>query len=82
MAVRGVLPDARQAGWRAVVDDAPAYEHQPLDEALDCAELVRHLHDRHAELAVDLVQERREGLLRGRVDAGRWLVQDEDPEVL
>src|SRR3954454_13603064 len=40
MRVRRVVPDARQPGRRSVEDDPLAPQHEPLDEALDGAELV------------------------------------------
>ena len=41
---------------RAVEDDAAADEHEPLDDVLDGAELVRDVEDRDAELAVELAR--------------------------
>ena len=61
--MRGVVPDARQVARPTVEDDAAAHEHEPLDEVLDRAELVRDVEDGHAELRVQPVEERRERLL-------------------
>ena len=61
----------------AVEDDAAADEHEPVDEPLDRAELVREEEDRHAELAVQLAEQPGERLLRVDVHAGGRLVQDE-----
>src|SRR5438270_9223886 len=43
MDVGGVVPDAGQVGRRPVEDEALANQHDPLDEVLDGAELVRHV---------------------------------------
>ena len=48
-----------------------------MHEALDGAELVRDVEDRHAELGVELIEQRRERVLRLDVDAGRRLVEHE-----
>ena len=77
MDVRGVVPDARQGRRRPVEDDAAANEHDPLDELLDGAELVRDVQDRHVQLAAKALQQRGERLLRLDVDAGRRLVEHE-----
>src|SRR4051794_20774207 len=77
MGVGGVVPDAGQARRRPVEDDRLAHEHEPLDEVLDRAELVRDVEDRHTELVVEAVEQRRERLLRLDVDAGRRLVEHE-----
>src|SRR3990172_212900 len=76
MDVRGVVPDPRKAVRTAVEDDAPPDEHQPLHEPLDGAELVRDVDDRHAELPVELVEQRRQRLPRGRGDSGCGVVED------
>ena len=60
MDVRRVVPDAGEVVRRAVEDDRPPDEHEPLDEVLDRAELVRDVDDRDAELRV----ERRRGARR------------------
>ena len=49
--VRRVVPDAGEVAGRAVEDDPLAHEHEPLDDVLDGAELVRDVEDRDAELA-------------------------------
>src|SRR5919201_2396412 len=71
MHVRRVVPDTRQLVGATVEDDAAAHEHDPLDEALDGAELVRDVDDGGAQLAPQLVEQRRQRLLRRRVDACR-----------
>src|ERR671914_651818 len=78
MRVRGVVPDAGQRRGRSVEEHAPADEDQALHEALDRAELVRDVEDRHRELAVQPVEECGEGFLRFGVDARRRLVQHEE----
>src|SRR5919204_3804350 len=70
MDVGGVVPDTGQVSWGPVEDDLLAHEHDPLDEVLDGAELVRDVQDRHAELAVQPLEQRSERLLRLDVDAG------------
>ena len=55
----------------------PADEHEPVDVLLDSSELVRAEEDRHAEVPVELLEERGERLLGVHVDAGGRLVQDE-----
>ena len=77
MDVGRVVPDAGEVPGRAVEDDAAADEHEPLDEALDRAELVRDVEDRDAELAMQAVEQGGERLLRLGVDARRRLVEDE-----
>jgi hypothetical protein len=72
-----VVPLAGQSRRRAVEDDAPAHEHEALDELLDRAELVRDEEDGRVELGVQLGEKHRERLLRVDVDAGRRLVQHE-----
>src|SRR5215210_318657 len=77
MRVRGVVPDARQLGRGPVEHDRAADEDEPLNEALDRSELVRHVEDGHSQIAVKLVEEAGEGFLRFDVDARRRLVEDE-----
>src|SRR5437867_7103540 len=77
MRVRGVVPDTGQVRGRPVEDDLAAHEHDPLDEALHRAELVRHVEDRHVELTMELLEQRAQRLLALRVDAGGRLVEDE-----
>jgi hypothetical protein len=77
MGVRGVVPHARQVTGRPVEHDSPAHEQQPLDVALDRAELVGDVEDRDAQLAVEAVEKLRECLLGLDVDARRGLVEDE-----
>src|SRR6476620_2313155 len=77
MYVRGVVPDTGQGRRRPVEDDPAANEHDPLDEALDGAELVRDVEDRHLELAAQALQQRRDRILRFDVDASGGLVQHE-----
>src|SRR5437764_14821708 len=77
MGVRWVVPDARQPGRVAVEDDPLANEDEAADEPLDGAELVRHVEDRHAEVAVQAVEQLRKRVLRRDVNAGRRLVEDE-----
>ena len=48
--VRRVVPHAGEPARRAVVDDPAADEHDPVDDVLDGAELVRDVEDRDAEL--------------------------------
>src|SRR6188508_476493 len=57
MDMRRVVPEAGEILRRAVEDDAAADEHEPLDEALDRSELVRHVEDRDRELAVQAVEQ-------------------------
>ena len=49
--MRRVVPHARADRRRPVVDDPAADEHDPVDDVLDGAELVRDVEDRDAELA-------------------------------
>src|SRR4051812_40120485 len=77
MDMRRVVPGGRERDGRAVEDDAAADEHEPLDEALDGAELVRDEQDRDVEVAVEPVEQRRERLLRADVDACGRLVEDD-----
>src|SRR6059058_6247873 len=77
MDVRRVVPDAGELRRIAVEDDALAHENKPADEALDCAELVGDIEDRHTQVGVQAVEQLCEGLLRRDVDAGRRLVEDE-----
>src|SRR5262245_19874323 len=79
MDVRGVVPDARELGRRPVEDDRAAYEHEALDVVLDRAELVRDVEDSDPEVGVEPRQELAERLLALRVDAGRRLVEREQP---
>ena len=53
MDVCRVVPHAGQVAGRAVEDDRPAHEDEPLDEVLDRAELVRDVDDRDAEVSVE-----------------------------
>src|SRR5436309_11680612 len=57
MDVRGVVPDTGQVRRRPVEDDLAADEHDPLDEVLDRAELVRDVQDRHLELAPEALEQ-------------------------
>src|SRR4029078_11625526 len=77
MDVTGVVPDARQIVRRPVEHDRSPYEHEAFDMMLDRAELVRDVHDRHAELPMEVGQEFGERLLRLGVDTGRGLVEDQ-----
>src|SRR5918999_4074199 len=77
MDVRGVVPDAGQLTRRAVEDDSPAHEQQPLDVTLDRSKLVRDVEDRDSQLTVEAVEQRGQRLLRLDVDARRGLVEDE-----
>src|SRR5215218_5445544 len=77
MDMRRVVPRSREARRVAVEDDLAAHEHEPLDEALDGAELVRDEQDRHREVAVELCEQFRERLLRVDVDACGRLVEHE-----
>jgi hypothetical protein len=79
MDVRGVVPDARKLGRRSVEDDRPAHEHQALDVALDRAELVRDVENRHAEVGMEPCEELAERLLALRIDPGSRLVEREQP---
>src|SRR2546422_10504954 len=73
-----VVPGGREGARLSVEDNLAANEDEALDETLDGAELVRDEEDRHAELAVKLVEQGGEGLLRADVDACSWLVEDEE----
>src|SRR5207248_6019343 len=75
MDVRGVVPDAGERRRRSVEDDAAADEHEPADDVLDRAELVRDVQDRHAELVVQPRQQAGKGLLCLDVHAGGRLVE-------
>ena len=77
MRVRWVVPLGRERARRAVEDDSAAHEDQPVDDALDCAELVGDVERGHVPLAVEAVKQPSERLLRAGVDAGGRLVQDE-----
>ena len=57
MDVGGVVPERRAARRRAVEDDPLAHEHDPLDDVLDGAELVRDVEDRDAELVAELLEQ-------------------------
>jgi hypothetical protein len=52
MCVRGVVPEAWEVGRRAVELDPLTDEYEPFDCMLHRPELVRHVQDRDAELAV------------------------------
>ena len=78
MDVRGVVPARRELAGCAVEDDPAADEHEPLDVALDRAELVRDVEDRDAELPVELARAASASASwASDVDAGRRLVEDE-----
>src|SRR3954468_23715484 len=77
MDVRRAVPDAGEARRRPVVDDPLADEDEAADELLHGAELVRDVQERHRQVAVEPVEERRERLLRLDVDPRRRLVEDE-----
>src|SRR6478672_6065803 len=77
MDVPGVVPEPGKLVRRAVEDDRPAHENETLDMVLDGSELVRHVDDRHSELAVQAGEETRDRLLGLRVHAGRRLVENE-----
>src|SRR5207342_522194 len=77
MRVRGVVPQAGELRGRAVEDDRLAHEHEPLDDVLDRAELVRDEEDRDAQLAVQACEQVGQRLLRLDVDSGRRLVEGE-----
>src|SRR5438034_10585901 len=81
MDVRRVVPDTWQVRRRPVVDDALAHEHDPLDEVLDRAELVRHVQDRYPELRPEALQQRGDRLLRLHVHPGGRLVEREQIRV-
>src|SRR5439155_1387303 len=70
--------DVRPIEHRAVEDDSLTHQHQPADEVLDGAELVRDVEDRHAELAVQAIEQRRERLLRLDVDTRGRLVEHQE----
>src|SRR2546430_1705081 len=78
MDMRRVVPDPRKRRRRAVEDDALADEHEPLDDMLDCTELVGDVQDRDVELVVEAREQLGEGLLRCDVDARRRLVQRQE----
>ena len=77
MDVRRVVPGSGQLAGRAVEEDSAADEHEPLDEALDGAELMGDVEDGHAQLLVEPREQVRERLLRAGVDTSRRLVEDE-----
>src|ERR671931_171965 len=77
MNLRGVVPHAGQGRRRPVEDDSLADEHQPFDDLLDRAELVRDVEDGDTELAVEVCEQLRERFLRLHVDTGGGFVQRE-----
>ena len=72
-----VVPHAGEPARRAVVDDPAADEHDPVDDVLDRAELVRDVEDRDAEVRAQRLEQEPERLLRGGVDTRRRLVERE-----
>src|ERR671937_2358828 len=78
MCVRGVMPEIWEFGGRSVEDDLAAHEHDPLNESLDRAELVGDVQDGDVEVAVELLEQRGERLLRLDIDPSRRLVEDEE----
>ncbi len=78
MHVPRVVPQAGQVVRRAVEDDRAADEDDALHVLLDRAELVRDVHDRDPELAVEVREELRERFLRLGVDTCRRLVEHEE----
>src|SRR5918996_1134564 len=79
MDVGGVVPETREVGRRSVEDDRAAHEEEPLDVALDGAELVGDVDDGRPQLVVQAREQDGERLLRLHVDARRRLVEDEPP---
>src|SRR6266851_8938431 len=67
MRVRRVVPQAGELRRRTVEDDPLAHEYESMHEALDGAELVGNVQNRHSELVVELVEQHRERVLRGDV---------------
>src|SRR5712692_5216067 len=63
MRVRGVVPDTGQVRRGPVEDDPAAHQHDPLDEALHGAELVRDVENRHVELTMKLLEQCAQRLL-------------------
>src|SRR5215468_7793719 len=78
MDVSGVVPEPGKLVGRAVEDDRPTDEDEALDVVLDGSELVRHVDDRHSELAVQVGEETCDRLLGLRVNSGRRLVENEE----
>src|SRR3954467_11561902 len=60
MHVRRVVPDTGQRRRGPVENDPLPDEHDPCDEVLDRAELVRDVEDRHAELRTEPPQQDRD----------------------
>src|SRR5438046_2337665 len=81
MRVRGVVPEGGQGLGRPVEQDALTDEHESLHDVLDRPELVGDVEDRHAELAVEPLEQDGERLLRRDVDACRRLVEREQPRL-
>src|SRR4051812_10940468 len=81
MGVRRVVPHIRQLGRWPIEDDRAAHEHDSLHEALDRAELVRDVEDGHVQFAVQLLEQRGEGLLGLDIDSSGRLVEDEQLRV-
>src|SRR5215211_3701210 len=77
MGVRRVVPDTGEVPRRPVEDDAAPDEHEPLDEPLDGAELVRDVENRYGKLPMEAVEKAGQRFLGLDVDAGRRLVEDE-----
>ena len=73
-----VVPGVGERGGRAVEHDSATDEHEPLDEALDGAELMGDEEDGHCEIAVQLLEHRRQRLLRVDVDTAGRLVENEE----
>ena len=71
------MPEAGELAGRAVEHDSAANQHEPLDDVLDRAELVRDVEDRDAELGAKLLEQGSERLLGLGVHAGRRLVERE-----
>src|SRR5262245_35619090 len=78
MDMGGVVPGRRQSTWVAVEDDRPPDEDEALDVALDRTELVRDEEHGCPELAVELVEQGGERLLRVDVHSRGRLVDDEE----
>ena len=72
------MPATREISGRAVEHDAPTDEHEALDHGLDRAELVGDVEDRDVELTVELREESGQRFLSADVNAGSWLVEDEE----
>src|ERR1700694_5851262 len=73
-----VVPGRRESGGGAVEHDSPTYEHEPVDEPLDSPELVRAEENRHAEVAVEPLEESGQRFLSVHVHPGGRLVEDEE----